>query len=183
MINRIPTAVLMKLLTPSPYRWRMCISNFTPAMEPGTLPRARASTTFRRTVPFFRCIRLAGIFVKKLKSASEPTATMGGTLSPKISTGSSSTPPPTPLIPMRMPTINPITIFSRSSSMKKQSAVYAAAPFTPMKPSRSRCRIISCAASSGDNSPVLIVTSASLGASYGSEIPVNSLRIPARALA
>ena len=50
----------------------MCISNFTPQIEPGTLPSARASTTLRRTVPFFRCNRPAGIFVKKLNSASEP---------------------------------------------------------------------------------------------------------------
>src|SRR5271166_2876940 len=56
-------------------------------------------------------------------------------------------------------------------------------PFTPIKPSRSRCRMISCAASSGLRSAVLITTSASFGSSYGSEIPVNSLRMPARALA
>src|SRR5579871_1695209 len=42
---------------------------------------------------------------------------------------------------------------------------YAAAPLTPMNPSRSRCKMISCAASSGESSPVLIVTSASAGTS------------------
>jgi hypothetical protein len=54
---------------------------------------------------------------------------------------------------------------------------------TPMKPSRSKWRMISCAASSGLNSAVLMTTSASVGGSYGSEIPVKSLRMPARALA
>ena len=34
--------------------------------------------------------------MKKLNSASEPTATIAGTRKPKISTGSSRTPPPTP---------------------------------------------------------------------------------------
>ena len=47
-------------------------------MEPGMLPTASAITTLRRTVPFLRCSRLAGIFVKKLNSASEPTAMIGG---------------------------------------------------------------------------------------------------------
>jgi hypothetical protein len=54
---------------------------------------------------------------------------------------------------------------------------------TPMKPWRSKCRMISCAASSGLSSAVLMTTSASRGGSYGSEIPVKSLRMPARALA
>src|SRR6201993_3142064 len=95
----------------------MYMSRFTPPIEPGMLPTARAITTFRRTVPFFRCIRLAGILVKKLNSASEPTAIIGGTLRPKISTGSSNTPPPTPLNPIRMPTTKPTTILaSRSMS-------------------------------------------------------------------
>src|SRR5271169_3564737 len=62
----------------------MYISSLTPPMEPGMLPTASAMTTLRRTVPFVRCKRPAGIFVKKLNSASEPTATIGGTLRPKI---------------------------------------------------------------------------------------------------
>ena len=40
-----------------------------------------------------------------------------------------------------------------------------APPLIPTKPSRSKCKMISCAASSGDNSPVSIVTSASVGSS------------------
>ena len=59
------------------------MSKFTPPIEPGMLPSDRAITTFLRTVPFFRCIRLAGIFVKKLNSASEPTAMIGGTVQAK----------------------------------------------------------------------------------------------------
>lgn len=38
-------------------------------------------------------------------------------------------------------------------------------PFIPMKPSRSRCNMISWAASSGERSAVLMVTSASVGIS------------------
>ena len=37
----------------------------------------------------------------------------------------------------------------------------------PMNPSRSRCKMISCAASSGDSSAVLMVTSASFGCFIG----------------
>src|SRR5215469_5789410 len=81
------------------------------------LPQASAKTTFRRTVSFFKCIKLAGIFVKKLNSASEPTATIAGTRNPKISTGSSNTPPPTPLIPIKTPTTKPTRILSASSDM------------------------------------------------------------------
>src|SRR5215469_5897357 len=95
----------------------MCISSFTPPIEPGTLPRASAATTCRRTVPFFRCMRLAGILVKKLNTASEPTANSGLTLSPKMRTGSSNTPPPTPVKPMRMPTIKPTKILNGNKGM------------------------------------------------------------------
>ncbi len=52
-----------------------------------------------------------------------------------------------------------------------------------MKPSRSSWRMICWAASSGSVSLVSTTTSATVGASYGSEIPVNSLMMPARALA
>ena len=38
------------------------------------LPTDSASTTFLRTVPFHKCIILAGILVKKLNTASLPTA-------------------------------------------------------------------------------------------------------------
>src|SRR5580765_6106283 len=102
----------------------MYMSRFTPPMEPGTLPTASAMTTFRRTVPLFRCIRLAGIFVKKLNRASDPTAIIGGTRSPKISTGSSNTPPPTPLNPIRMPTTKPTTTLA-SRSMCNPPSYYA----------------------------------------------------------
>src|SRR5215472_6981661 len=95
----------------------MYISSFTPTIEPGMLPQANAKTTFRRTVSFFKCIRLAGILVKKLNSASEPTATIAGTRKPKISTGSNNTPPPTPLIPIKTPTTKPTRILSASSDM------------------------------------------------------------------
>src|SRR5579863_4724131 len=95
----------------------MCISNFTPVIDPGMLPIPRATTTLPRTVPFFKCRRLAGILVKKLKSASEPTATIAGTRRPKISTGSRRTPPPTPLSPMRIPTTKPTAILAASNSM------------------------------------------------------------------
>ena len=55
--------------------------------------------------------------------------------------------------------------FDRDSGIIDPCPLYSPAPLTPMKPSRSRCRIISWAASSGDSSPVLMVTSASAGAS------------------
>src|SRR5579863_5609672 len=86
-------------------------------MEPGMLPTASARTTLRRTVPFLRCNRPAGILVKKLNSASEPTATIAGTLRPKISTGSRRTPPPTPVRPMRTPTTKPTRIFAASKGI------------------------------------------------------------------
>ena len=54
---------------------------------------------------------------------------------------------------------------------------------TPTYPSFSRYRMICCAASSGVTSVVSITMSASSGGSYGSETPVNSLMMPARALA
>src|ERR1700738_420215 len=88
----------------------MWVSRATPQTEPGMLPTARAITTLRRTVPFFRCKSPAGILVKKLKSASDPTAMIAGTFRPKISTGSSRTPPPTPVRPMRTPTTKPTRI-------------------------------------------------------------------------
>src|SRR5215472_7216702 len=104
-------------------------------MEPGTLPHPRASTTLRRTVPFFRCKRLAGILVKKLNIASEPTATIGGYPRPKISTGSSNTPPPTPLIPIRIPTTKPTKILVASSGivlvpLLRRGSVYSDEAFT-----------------------------------------------------
>ena len=101
------------------------------------LPMARAITTLRRTVPFLRCNRLAGIFVKKLNSASEPTAMIAGTFNPKIRMGSSRTPPPTPLMPMRTPTTKPTRILAASSGIVDPFLPYPL-PFTPMKPSRSR---------------------------------------------
>src|SRR6202171_6364441 len=88
----------------------MWVSRATPQIEPGMLPTASAITTLRRTVPFFRCKSPAGILVKKLKSASDPTAMIAGTFRPKISTGSSRTPPPTPVRPMRTPTTKPTRI-------------------------------------------------------------------------
>src|SRR5258707_10438414 len=97
----------------------MWINTATPAAEPGTLPSARATTTLRRTVPFFRCSRPAGILVKKLKTASEPTATMAGTLNPKIRTGRSRTPPPIPVRPMRTPTTNPTRILTAIKGMTR----------------------------------------------------------------
>src|ERR1039458_2197160 len=128
----------------------MCISSFTPPTEPGILPTASANTTLRRTVPFFRCNRPAGIFVKKLNSASEPTATRAGTFRPKIRIGSSRTPPPTPLMPISTPTKKPTRILAASSGIS--GSRYSPARLTPMKPSRSRCRMISWAASPGDRS-------------------------------
>jgi hypothetical protein len=152
------------------------------------LPAASASTTLRRTVPLLKWTALDGILVRKLNSASDPTAMIGGTRSPKISRGSSRTPPPRPVNPIRVPTIRPIRILSVISSIVDLSQGYAPAEsagsgLTPMNPCCSRCRMISCAASSALRSAVLITTSASEGASYGSETPVNSLTIPARALA
>src|SRR5580704_10971576 len=81
-------------------------------MDPGTLPTANARTTLRRTVPLRKCTQLEPILVKKLKTASDPTARMGGTLSTKINNGSKSTPPPKPVMPIRVPTTKPIRILS-----------------------------------------------------------------------
>src|SRR5277367_785029 len=78
------------------------------------LPEARATTTLRRTVPLLRWTQLEPILVTKLKRASESTAIIGGTLRKKIRTGSKSTPPPTPVIPIRVPTTKPIKTFSMS---------------------------------------------------------------------
>src|ERR1700683_5462636 len=58
---------------------------------------------------------LAPILVRKLKSASDPTACMGGTPSPKMRIGSSRTPPPTPVIPIRVPTAKPPRLLMRRS--------------------------------------------------------------------
>src|SRR5713101_227394 len=82
------------------------------------LPTAIASTTLFRTVPFHKCMMLAGIFVKKLNSASLPTAMMAGMCSPKMSMGSSNTPPPRPVKPISVPTVKPISIFSSKNSMR-----------------------------------------------------------------
>ena len=57
----------MKLLTPSPYRWRMCISNFTPQIDPGTLPTASAMTTFPLHGPFFQVQQAGGNFREEIK--------------------------------------------------------------------------------------------------------------------
>jgi len=55
---------------------------------------------------------------------------------------------------------------SESLSQERVSLrVQASSSLSPMKPSRSKCRMISCAASSGVSSAVLITTSASLGSS------------------
>src|SRR5882762_991825 len=82
------------------------------------LPTAIASTTFFRTVPFHKCMMLAGIFVKKLNSASLPTAMIAGICRPKMSMGSSNTPPPKPVNPISVPTVKPISIFSNKNSMR-----------------------------------------------------------------
>src|SRR5438445_13454311 len=79
------------------------------------LPVSSAMTTLRRTVPFRKCIQPLPILVMKLKTASDPTAKIGGTLRPKISTGSKSTPPPSPVIPIRVPTTRPIRILAAIS--------------------------------------------------------------------
>jgi len=71
---------------------------------------------------------------------------------------------PTPVRPIRTPTTKPTRILIAIKFMTTKLA-YSPAPGTPKKPSRSRCRTISWAASSGDRSPVLMVTSASAGAS------------------
>src|ERR1700676_428155 len=81
------------------------------------LPTAIASTTFFRTVPFNKCMMLAGIFVKKLNSASLPTAMIAGMCRPKMSMGSSNTPPPKPVNPISVPTVKPISTFSSKNSM------------------------------------------------------------------
>ncbi len=60
---------LDEMVDPSPQMWRIHINVLTPQMEPGTLPTANASTTFRLTVPLFGCMKLAGTLVKKLKKA------------------------------------------------------------------------------------------------------------------
>src|SRR5580658_10328682 len=61
---------------------------------------------------------LAPILVTKLNRASEPTASMGGTPKPKMRMGSSRTPPPTPVIPMRAPTPKPTRLLiSRSMTV------------------------------------------------------------------
>src|SRR5437660_11035876 len=60
---------------------------------------------------------LAGIFVKKLKTASEPTATIAGTLRPKIRMGRSKTPPPSPVRPMRVPTKKPTRILAANKGI------------------------------------------------------------------
>ena len=78
-----PTAEVMKLFTPLPYTSRRCARKVTPRIEPGMLPTASATTTLRRTVPLRRCIHPEPIFVTKLKTASDPTARIGGTLRPR----------------------------------------------------------------------------------------------------
>src|SRR5207253_1086855 len=69
----------------------------------------------RRTVPLLKCTRLEGILVKKLNSASDPTAMIGGTRKTKISRGSKRTPPPSPVMPIRVPTTKPIKTLSAMS--------------------------------------------------------------------
>ena len=112
MRSKIPTAMVMKWLTPSPYTCRSCIKTFTPQIEPGTLPSPAPERLCAS--PFLLEVHQAGtgILVKKLNSASDPTAIMRGTLEPNIRTGSRRTPPPTPVIPMRVPTTNPIKTLS-----------------------------------------------------------------------
>ena len=55
--------------------------------------------------------------MKKLNMASVPTAIIAGMRRPKMSMGSSNTPPPSPVNPIRVPTMNPISIFASNSSM------------------------------------------------------------------
>ena len=142
------------------------------------LPAARAKTTFLRTVPLRKCMMLAGILVKKLNIASLPTAIIGGMRRPKMSMGSSNTPPPSPVNPISVPTMKPISIFASNNSMLFFDAIAQtsrpttpafpfsyALPLTPMKPSRSRCRMMVCAASSGLSWAVSMTTSAFVGAS------------------
>src|SRR5258708_3537956 len=67
---------------------------------------------------------LAPILVTKLNSASEPTARIGGTPKPKIRIGSSKTPPPSPVIPMRVPTPKPTRLLiSKSMQVPAQPLV------------------------------------------------------------
>src|SRR5581483_8540741 len=87
----------------------------TPRIEPGMLPAASARTTLRRTVPLFRCTMPEPILVTRLKTASDPTGTIAGTFRPKIRRGSRSTPPPSPVIPIRVPTTKPIVTLSAMS--------------------------------------------------------------------
>src|SRR5271165_3270343 len=82
-----------------------------------------ASTTFLRTVPLIKWMMVAGILVKKLHMASLPTAMIGGMCNPKMSRGSSSTPPPRPVIPISVPTVKPISIFSSKNSMPSFESV------------------------------------------------------------
>ena len=67
----------------------------TVAATPSAMP------TFYRTVPFTRCIRLAGTLVKKLNSASEPTATTADTFKPRAEPEARGCLPQHPLMAMR----------------------------------------------------------------------------------
>src|SRR5580704_5148919 len=69
-------------------------------------------TTLGLMVPFFTWTQAEPILVTKLNRASDPTARRGGTRSTKIRMGNSRTPPPMPVIPIRVPTTKPIRIFS-----------------------------------------------------------------------
>ena len=62
---------------------------------------------------FEQCMMLAGILVKKLNRASLPTAMMAGMCRPKMSMGSSNTPPPKPVNPISVPTMKPIRTFQQ----------------------------------------------------------------------
>src|SRR5512142_1197961 len=65
------------------------------------------------------------ILLMKLMTASLPMALMGGTCRPKMSSGRSKAPPPIPVNPTRVPTMNPIPILSRIRGMVVPAATAA----------------------------------------------------------
>ena len=156
-----------------------------PRYEPGALPTTSAKTTLRRTVPFRKCTALAPILVTKLKSASEPTARSGRHVQTEDQNREQQNAAPDSRHSDQGPNSKTHQALDQQihGNIGFRPKLDRLAEAAPMKPSLSRCRMISCAASSAESSPVLMVTSASAGTSYGSEMPVNSFRIPARALA
>src|ERR1700731_2433496 len=82
---------------------------------------------------------LAPILVTKLNSASEPTARIGGTPKPKIRIGSSKTPPPNPVIPIRAPTPKPTRLLISKSMTLPASANHSFVGPQPESLDRLRC--------------------------------------------